>query len=97
MIERRREQRISAEFAVEIRGRNAAGNPFLQSVCVRDVSRSGALLAGIEHELRCGDVIEIRLANRVARFRVIWTLGSGCPQRELHVSRAYGRIVGITV
>jgi PilZ domain len=81
-MNRRREPRIPAEFAVEIWGRNEIGSPFAQTVCVRNISRGGALLIGIDHTLRCGDVIEIHFADKVARFRVVWTLDSGCRQRK---------------
>jgi len=86
MIEKRREPRVQADFAVEVSGRSASGQLFSQTAHVADISNSGALLRGIEHEPRCGDVIQVRFGDKAARFRVIWTLASGSPQRVVKVA-----------
>lgn len=71
-IERRSEQRSTANFAVTVWGVDTQGEKFLQEARVRDISLSGALLSGMEADLRCGDVIGLLYRGRKARYRVIW-------------------------
>ncbi|HZQ94098.1 MAG TPA: hypothetical protein VFA67_03760 [Candidatus Sulfotelmatobacter sp.] len=71
-MDRRTEPRTPANFAVTVWGVDTRGERFLQEAQVRDISLSGALLSGIEAELRCGDVIGVLYLGRKARFRVIW-------------------------
>ena len=71
-IDRRREPRSQSDFVVTIWGVDTAGERFLQEVRVRDVSLSGAMLTGIEADLRSGDFIGVLYLGRKARFRVVW-------------------------
>jgi hypothetical protein len=71
-IDRRSEPRQRADFAVTIWGVDTRGDKFLQEARVRDISLSGALLSGIDVDLRCGDVIGVLYLGRKARYRVIW-------------------------
>jgi hypothetical protein len=71
-IDRRRETRTVADFSVTVWGVDTRGERFLQEARVRDISLSGALLSGLEAELRSGDLIGVVYAGRKARFRVVW-------------------------
>ena len=71
-IDRRSEPRTHANFAVTVWGVDARGERFLQEAQVRDISFNGALLSGIEADLRCGDVIGLLYLSRKARYRVVW-------------------------
>ena len=71
-IDRRSEPRTHANFAVTVWGVDTRGERFLQEAQVRDISFNGALLSGIEADLRCGDVIGLLYLNRKARYRVVW-------------------------
>lgn len=71
-IDRRNEARTPAELGVTIWGVDTRGERFLQEARAREVSLSGALLTGLDVELRSGDVVGILYANRKARFRVVW-------------------------
>jgi hypothetical protein len=51
---------------------DSKGERFLQEVRVRDISLSGALLYGIEADLRSGDLIGVLYLSRKARYRVVW-------------------------
>ncbi len=71
----------------------------MQDATARNLSGSGALLNGIEQNLRCGDLIGVQYESRQAHFRVIWVRDShsalktqaavqrvgpyDCPWREL--------------
>jgi hypothetical protein len=48
------------------------GDSFLQEAQVRDISFNGALLSGIEADLRSGDVIGLLYLGRKARYRIVW-------------------------
>ena len=71
-IDRRSETRTVADFSVTVWGVDAHGERFLQEARVRDVSLSGALISGVEVELRSGDLIGVLYAAKTARFRVVW-------------------------
>jgi (p)ppGpp synthase/HD superfamily hydrolase len=58
-------------------GVDSRGVSFLQEARAREVSLSGALLSGLDAELRSGDVIGILYAGRKARYRVVWVRQSG--------------------
>jgi len=72
IIDRRREPRRTADLALTVWGVDIQGDQFLQDVRARDLSLSGALLSGLDTDLRSGDVIGILYAGKKARYRVIW-------------------------
>ena len=71
-IDRRSEARREAHLALTVWGVDIQGEHFLQDVHARDISLSGALLSGLDTDLRSGDVIGILYAGKKARYRVIW-------------------------
>lgn len=71
-MDRRSEARITANFAVTVWGVDTRGERFIQEARVRDISLSGALLTGLDADLRSGDVIGVLYLGRKARYRVIW-------------------------
>ncbi len=77
MVERRGEPRVQVELPVRIWGFTAQHEQFAQDAFARNVSRSGALLSGINHELRSGDLIGVQYGERRARFKVVWVNDSG--------------------
>jgi len=107
MIERRREPRIEVDFPLCVWGIDTKGDRFLQQVRARDISLSGALLSGLDAELRSGDLVGVLYAGRKARFRVVWVRYCGtsrkiqaaihrleqdeCPWEELLVSQEPAR------
>ena len=72
MIERRHEPRTKLDLALRVWGIDGKGERFLQEACARDISLSGALLSGLDLDLRSGDVIGILYAGKSARYRVVW-------------------------
>jgi hypothetical protein len=81
MSENRPDPRVPTDLTVRIWGMAASGRPFNQQVHARNISISGALLSGIEHELRVGDVIGVQYADRKSRCKVVWVMDSGSAQR----------------
>ena len=107
MKERRREPRIEVDLALQVWGIDTKGDRFLQQAHARDISLSGALLSGLDTELRSGDLVGVLYAGRKARFRVVWVRYCGtsrkiqaaihrleqdeCPWEELLVSQELAR------
>ena len=77
MIERRKELRIRLSVPVKVSGIDDNGEPFAIDVMASSLSRSGALLTGLEIELRCGDMLVLDYEGRRAHFRIVWFLKSG--------------------
>lgn len=59
-------------------GVDTKGERFLQEAHARDISLSGALLSGLDADLRSGDVIGILYSGRKARYRVVWIRYDEC-------------------
>jgi hypothetical protein len=80
-IDRRTEPRIESSLSVLVWGIDARGLPFTQTARARNISGQGALLAGIEQPVRCGDIVVVQYGKRRAHFRVIWTRDSGTAEK----------------
>jgi hypothetical protein len=79
--DRRREPRIEADLVVTVWGVDTRGDRFLQEARARNISLSGALLSGLDAELRSGDVIGILYTGKKARYRIVWVRESGNGQK----------------
>ena len=75
--DRRREPRTDIDLGLTVWGIDTRGDRFLQEARARDISFSGALILGLDAELRSGDVIGIFYAGKKARYRVVWVRQSG--------------------
>ncbi len=62
-------------------GVDTRGDRFLQEARAREISLSGALLSGLDAELRSGDVIGILYAGKKARYRVVWVRYGGATRK----------------
>lgn len=82
MAQQRPEPRVDTDLAVRVFGMDSAGKPFFQNVRARNISSTGALLSGIEYELKPGDVIGVQYEQRKARCRVIWVVDAGGIQKN---------------
>src|ERR1017187_11041060 len=74
---RRCEPRTDLDLGLTVWGVDTRRDRFLQETRARDISLSGALLVGLDAELRSGDVIGILYAGKKARYRVVWVRQSG--------------------
>lgn len=77
VIVRPRETRVESSLRVLIWGLDAQGLRFAQGAIARNISGSGALLSGVERQLRPGDLIGLQYGACRAHFRVVWTRESG--------------------
>jgi hypothetical protein len=80
-FDRRREERWVANLEVLVWGVDVKGERFLQEALARDISLSGALLNGLDADLRSGDTIGILYGKRKARYRVVWIRYDGSGEK----------------
>ena len=86
MTEQRPEPRIAAELPVRVFGMGADDHPFFQQAQATNISKEGALLSGIEHQLKVGDIIGVQHGTKKARFKVAWVVkGGGGPSDRIQV------------
>lgn len=81
MSEHRPDPRVATDLIVRIWGMAASGQAFNQNVRARNISSSGALLSGIDHELKVGDVIGLQYIDRKTRCKVVWVMDTGNVQK----------------
>jgi len=87
-FDRRRESRWTADLQVLVWGADTRGERFLQEARVLDISLSGALLTGLDVDLRSGDVVGILYGKKKARYRVVWVRYDGAGDKmQLAVHR----------
>jgi hypothetical protein len=77
MPENDTEPRLSVDLPVRIWGMSADGRPFSQSARAQNISSEGALISGVENELKVGDVIGLQCDDKKTRCTVIWVLNTG--------------------
>src|SRR5208283_5299938 len=71
------EPRLTVDLPVRIWGMTAEGRAFSQHARAQNISTEGALLTGIESELKVGDVIGVQCDDKKARCSVIWAMNTG--------------------
>jgi hypothetical protein len=81
MSQNRPDPRVTTDLSVRIWGMAANNQTFSQHIRARNISSSGALFSGLEHELKVGDVIGVQYGDRKSRCRVIWVMDAGPVQK----------------
>ncbi len=71
-MDRRQRPRVAAQLPVRVWGMDAKAQPFTQLVRVRNISRNGALLEGMQRMVKPGEVIHMQFGEEQAPFKVIW-------------------------
>ena len=71
------EPRQTEDLPVRVWGMSAEGRPFSQNARAQNISTDGALLTGVENELKVGDVIGVQCDERKARCTVVWVMNTG--------------------
>jgi len=67
----RPEERAPVDLDMRVWGMGADGRAFSQRARARNISAGGALLCGIEHELKIGDTIGVKAGEKKARCKVV--------------------------
>ncbi|MFY9659184.1 MAG: PilZ domain-containing protein [Terriglobales bacterium] len=71
------EPRLTVDLPVRIWGLNAEGRVFSQSARAQNITSDGALISGVETELKVGDVIGVQCDENKTRCSVIWAMNAG--------------------
>ena len=77
MADQQTEPRLTVDLPVRIWGMSAEGRPFSQSAHAHNISSEGALISGVESQLKVGDVIGVQCAERKTRCMVVWVMNTG--------------------
>jgi hypothetical protein len=77
MAEHQTEPRLSVDLPVRVWGMSAEGRPFSQPARAQNISSEGALISGIETELKVGDTVGVQCDEKKARCVVIWAINTG--------------------
>lgn len=76
-MDRRRSPRISVQLPVELWGLDAAGQAFMESALITNMSSGGVVIQGLRRRMRMGEVLDIRMGCQTANFRVVWVNDKG--------------------
>src|SRR3984957_4774623 len=71
------EPRLTVDLPVRIWGMSADGRPSSQQARAQNISSEGALISGVENELKVGDVVGVQCEERKTRCTVIWVMNAG--------------------
>jgi hypothetical protein len=84
MVLPRPEERVPVDLDMRVWGMGADGRAFSQHARAHNISVGGALLCGIEHELKIGDTIGVQAGEKKARCKVVWATNTRSVQK-IHV------------
>jgi len=82
MPEQHIEPRLTVDLPVRVWGMSADGRAFSQHARAQNISSEGALLSGLDNELKVGDVVGIQCGDKKARCTVIWALNAGAIKKN---------------
>lgn len=82
MAEHPSEPRLTVDLPVRIWGMSAEGRAFSQHARAQNISSEGALLNGVENELKVGDVIGIQCDDKKARCTIVWAVNTGAIKKN---------------
>ncbi|MGA8152189.1 MAG: PilZ domain-containing protein [Terriglobales bacterium] len=80
-MDNRAENSVDTQITVRVWGIDADGRPFFQNTNASDLSSGTALVSGISHPLKPGDVIGVQFDFKKARFSVVSVTDSGLPRK----------------
>ena len=75
------EPRVDVNLPIRVFGMDAEGQPFSQKAQARNISLHGAKVAGLEKQLKPGDVVGVQFGDQKARCKVIWVVDAGPVQK----------------
>jgi hypothetical protein len=81
MVLLRPEERAPVDLDMRVWGMGADGRAFTQHARAQNISAEGALLCGIEHDLKVGEIIGVRAGEKKARCKVVWVTNTRSVQK----------------
>jgi hypothetical protein len=82
MPDHQTEPRLAVDLPVRIWGMSADGRPFSQHARAQNISSEGALISGVDSELKVGDIIGVQCEERKSRCQVIWVMNAGSVKKN---------------
>lgn len=76
------EPRVTVDLPVRVYGMTAEGRAFSQQARAQNISSEGALLGGLDNELKVGDVIGVQCDDKKARCSVVWVMNTGAIKKN---------------
>lgn len=77
---------------IRVFGMDSEGRPFTQKAQARNISLHGARVAGLENQLKPGEVVGVQYGDKKARCKVIWVVDAGPAQKiEVGVKMVEGQ------
>jgi hypothetical protein len=80
-MDKRPETRVATVILVRVWGMDSDGHPFFQNANATNISSEGAMISGIAHPLKAGDVIGVQHGDKKARFKVVWVVDGGVARK----------------
>lgn len=82
MADQQSEPRLTVDLPIRLWGMSADGRPFSQHARAQNISSEGALISGVESELKVGDVIGVQCDEKKTRCTVIWVMNAGAAKKN---------------
>jgi PilZ domain len=82
MADQQTEPRLTIDLPVRVWGMSADGRPFSQHARAQNISSDGALISGVDSELKVGDVIGVQCEDRKTRCTVVWAMNAGALKKN---------------
>ena len=76
-MDRRHSGRVDVQLPVEVWGLDAHGQAFMDPAIISNMSTVGIILQGLRRKIRAGEILDIRMGNDKAQYRVVWVGGPG--------------------
>ena len=75
------EPRVDVNLPIRVFGMDAEGRPFTQKAQARNISLHGAKVAGLEKQLKPGDIVGVQFGDQKTRCKVMWVVDAGPEQK----------------
>jgi hypothetical protein len=76
-MDRRNNPRVEVQLPVQIWGMDIFGQPFTAAALITNMSTGGLVVQGVRPRIRVGEIVDIRMGEERAQFRVVWVGGLG--------------------
>ena len=74
-MDRRHTARVEVQLPVEVWGVDAHGQAFMDPAIVTNMSTGGLVISGLRRKIRAGELLDVRMGNDKAQYRVVWVAG----------------------
>ncbi len=76
-MDRRQSPRVEVQLPVQVWGMDAFGQPFTNPALVTNMSAGGLVLQGVIRRVRIGELLDVRMGEEQAQYRVVWIAPTG--------------------